>query len=41
MSPTTEAPTDEYDEGVDEETGSDYGDEYTDGANNYDPAAEK
>jgi len=39
MSQTTETPTDEYDDGGGggEETGGDYGDEYTDETNNYDP----
>lgn len=40
---TTEAPTDEYEDGGDEENGGggDYGDEYTDEANNYDPTVKK
>lgn len=44
MSQTTEAPTDEYDDGGgggDEETGGDYGDDYTDETNNYDPTVKK
>lgn len=40
---TTEAPTDEYEDGGDEENGGgggDYGDEYTD-ENAYDPTVKK
>lgn len=42
MSQTTEAPTDAYDDdGGDEETGGDYGDEYTDETDAYQSAAKK
>lgn len=41
MSQTTEAPTDEYDEDGDEETGGDYGDAYTDETNSYDQTGKK